>query len=396
MVYTGLLIGMPIRYFYRALNFGELTTLYQVADIALITPLRDGMNLVAKEFVASKEKSKNGVLILSEMAGASNELTEALIVNPQDLNSIVEALKTALEMNEKEQRWRLESMQTKLKKYSVRLWASSFIDEQINLMAKQEHHHTNRLNNGAQLELLEAYQNAKQRLIVLDYDGTLMDFRPDPQSVIPDEALLSTLRKLANSQGNKLVVNSGRDKTTLNKWLAPLGIDMAAEHGVWIKKGERWRKNPGLAVAWKEQVRPVLDNLVERTPGSFVEEKDFSIAWHYRRTDKDLGEKRVREFRDVLLYLTANLDLQVLEGNKVVEIKNAGVNKGKATLNWLNEKNWDFIMAIGDDHTDEDTFRVMPPEAYTIKVGIQKSEARYNLISVGEVRSFLDAIADLK
>ena len=105
-----------------------------------------------------------------------------------------------------------------------------------------------------------------------------------------------------------------------------------------------------------------------------------------------MGEKRVREFRDVLRYLTANLDLQVLEGNKVVEIKNAGVNKGKAILNWLNEDDYDFILAIGDDHTDEDTFRAMPETAYTIKVGLAKTDARYNLLSVEQVRELLEQI----
>ena len=97
----------------------------------------------------------------------------------------------------------------------------------------------------------------------------------------------------------------------------------------------------------------------------------------------------MREFRDVLLYLTANLDLQVLEGNKVVEIKNAGVNKGKASLNWLNEGPYDFILAIGDDHTDEDIFAVLPIDAFSIKVGLEQTKARFNLTSVEEVRGLL-------
>ena len=177
----------------------------------------------------------------------------------------------------------------------------------------------------------------------------------------------------------------------MNRWLGPLKMDMAAEHGVWIKKGQNWEKDKGLAVAWKQEIRPVLENLVERTPGSFIEEKDYSIAWHYRRIDKELGAKRVREFRDVLRYLTANLDLQVLEGNKVVEIKNAGVNKGKATMRWLNEEDWDFILALGDDRTDEDTFKVLPDTAYTIKVGLESTNARFNLLSVEEVRQLLTA-----
>ena len=380
---------MPIHYFYRSLAFGELTTLYKVADIAMITPLRDGMNLVAKEYVASKEDSKRGVLILSEMAGAANELTDALIINPQDFNDISQALKEALEMSPEEQAGRLEKMQAKLKKYNVRHWANTFIKDQTYLMEEQKKRHTNRLSESDRENLLRAYREADQRLLILDYDGTLMDFHTDPQAVVPDEELLDMIEKLAAKDGNRVLVNSGRDKGTLEKWLGQLDLDLAAEHGVWLKRNDEWKVNKGLASDWKPQVRDLLEDLVERTPGSFIEEKDYSLAWHYRRIDKDLGEKRVREFRDVLRYLTANLDLQVLEGNKVVEIKNAGVNKGKATLNWVEEKDWDFIMAIGDDHTDEDTFKSLPEEAFTIKVGLQKSAADYSLLSIEEVRQLL-------
>ena len=383
---------VPIQYFYRSLDFGALTTLYKEADIALITPLRDGMNLVAKEFIASKEESKKGVLILSEMAGASNELTDALTVNPQDRQNITAALRKALTMDETEQRRRLEIMQGKLKKYNVRHWAATFLDEQMKLMNTQNEKMVNKhLAKPIVNDILEEYKTAKKRLIILDYDGTLMDFQTDPQAVVPDDGLITLLKGIAAHEGTKLVVNSGRDKNTLEEWLGRLGLDMAAEHGVWMKKDGEWKNSPGLSVRWKDNIRQVLNNMVERTPGSFIEEKDFSIAWHYRSIDKDLGEMRIREFRDVLLYLTANDDLQVLEGNKVVEVKNAGVNKGKATMNWLAEKDWDFIMALGDDHTDEDIFKALPNNAHTIKIGLDKSSARYHLISVKEVREFLSA-----
>ena len=379
----------PIQYFYRSLGFPDLIALYKTADIALITPLRDGMNLVAKEYIASKEESKKGVLILSEMAGAANELVDALIVNPQDTKDISLALLKAMEMNENEQRWRIENMQQKLKKNNVRSWATHFLKEQQKLMKAQKHQNINRLSEEQLQEMISSYRAAKNCLIILDYDGTLMQFQNDPQAVVPDEELIHILEQLTARSENKVLINSGRDKQTMQKWLGPLDLDMAAEHGVWTKRGNKWKKDTGLAIAWKKDIRPVLENLVERTPGSFIEEKDYSIAWHYRRIDKDLGEKRVREFRDVLRYLTANLDLQVLEGNKVVEIKNAGVNKGKATMYWLNETKWDFILALGDDRTDEDTFKVLPGTAYTIKVGLESTNARFNLLSVEEVRDFL-------
>lgn len=386
---------MPIRYFYRSLDFSELITLYEVADIAMITPLRDGMNLVAKEYIASKEESKKGVLILSEMAGSASELTEAIIVNPQDTSDMAVALKQALEMNAKEQRWRLELMQAKLKKYDIKRWAVSFMEELTKFKRRVKHRNTKQLSLKKRQEVFKNYQMAKSCLLMLDYDGTLMDFQTEPEAVIPDEDLKQILLILSQREGNHLVINSGRDQPFMKKWIEPMGIDMAAEHGVWVKKDNIWNRGTGLASAWKNDIRPVLEDLVERTPGSFIEEKEFSIAWHYRRIDKDLGEKRVREFRDVLLYLTANLDLQVLEGNKVVEIKNAGVNKGKAALNWINDREWDFILAIGDDHTDEDTFKAMPDNAYTIKVGLTNSAARYHLLSVQEVRDLLLELSHL-
>lgn len=379
----------PIRYFYRSLNFEELTTLYKEAAIAMITPLRDGMNLVAKEYVASKEDSKKGVIILSEMAGSFSEMSEAIIVNPNDQNDIVEALRQAIEMNEKEQRWRLETMQKKLKKYTVQHWANTFMSEQKRLMEEQKKQRVYRLDGQKRKEVLDHYKKAGNKMIILDYDGTLMNFKSDPQAVVPEPEVLDILKKLHDKKGNKVILSSGRDRQTLEKWLGHLDIDMAAEHGVWVKKQGQWQVNPNLGAAWKPEVKEVLEDIVERTPGSFIEEKDYSLAWHYRLIDKELGAKRVREFRDVLRYLTANLDLQVLEGNKVVEIKNAGVNKGKAAMQWMNDNNWDFYLAIGDDHTDEDIFEALPKEAYTVKVGLDRTSARFNLTSVEEVRKFL-------
>jgi trehalose 6-phosphate synthase/phosphatase len=181
----------------------------------------------------------------------------------------------------------------------------------------------------------------------------------------------------------------------MQEWLGDLNLDMAAEHGVWLKDSKNWRRTPGLSNDWKQDVRTALENIVERTPGSFIEEKEFSIAWHYRQIDKDLGEKRIREFRDVLLYLTANTELHVLEGNKVVEVKHAGVTKGKATLNWLQMADWDFILAIGDDKTDEDMFRVLPLNAFSVKIGMENSEAKYHLANTLEVRDFLSQLSNL-
>ena len=382
----------PIKYFYRSLSFGALNALYQRADVALITPLRDGMNLVAKEYIASKERDACGVLILSEMAGAANELTDAITVNPQDGEEVVEALDRALSMPKEEQEERLHKMQERLRKYNVSNWAEAFMKDLKRPTMKTEATAANRVNENVMSEMIADYTKASKRLLMLDYDGTLMGFKTDPQAVAPDAELMELLRVLAKAEGNTLIVNSGRDHETLERWVGGLGIDMAAEHGVWRRRGGEWSQAPGMTNAWKQRVMEVLDDMVERTPGSFVEEKEYSLAWHYRKADKDLGAKRVREFREVLSYLTSNLDLQVLEGHKVVEIKNAGVNKGKAAATWIDGANFDFAITIGDDHTDEDTFKAMPEGAYTIKVGKGSTSARFQVDSVQEVRKLLQRL----
>lgn len=385
----------PIRYYYRSFPFDSLSAMYRAAHIGLITPLRDGMNLVAKEYVASKQDNLPGVLILSEMAGAASELTEAVIINPNDLNNIQEALMKALSMPHADQRTALEEMQRRLKRYNIKHWADNFIRQQMETKRAQQARQTKLLNAERHQVLLQQFQQAPRRLLLLDYDGTLVGFKPQPGDAKPDPALIETLQRLHAQENTTTVIISGRDRYTLEEWFHYLGIEMVSEHGVWLWRENGWHLNEGVIGTWKPAVRPILENLVERTPGSFIEEKDYTLAWHYRMIDNELGANRVREIRDELIYLTANHNLQVLEGNKVVEIRNAGVNKGKAANLWLNREEWDFILAMGDDHTDEDTFRAVPDTAYTVKVGLaEKTRARFMVRSVEEARKLLHDLSE--
>lgn len=385
---------IPIRYYYRSFPFASLSAMYKAAHIALITPLRDGMNLVAKEFIASKQGDHAGVLIISEMAGAANELAEAIIINPNDSNDIESALIEALEMPFEEQRRRLEDMQKRLERYDVKHWANNFIRQQMETKKFQEDRETKLLNTTRREKMVEDYRSASSRLIFLDYDGTLVGFHPDPKAVAPDENLIATLKRFKAQENTHIVIISGRDRYTLEEWLGDIGIEIVSEHGVWLWDGEKWNLNESVMDNWKPAVMPILENLVERTPGSFIEEKDYTLAWHYRKIDNDLGANRVREIRDELIYLIANHNLQVLEGNKVVEVRNAGINKGKAAGRWLKRQDWGFTFAIGDDHTDEDTFRAMPQDAYTIKVGLNRTDARFKVRSVEEAREVLDLLSN--
>ncbi len=383
---------MPVWYLYRFLSFQSLSALYNIANVALITPIRDGMNLIAKEFIAAKHKAK-GVIILSEMAGAAKEFGEAIIVNPNNKEKVAKALKYALTMPEEEQIEKNQTMQERLQRYDIVRWASDFMDRLSYVKTIQNKLYARRLSDKTKKELVKDYLKSKKRLILLDYDGTLIPFVETPNKAKPDEAIIKLLKRLTRQKNNEVVLVSGRDKEILNKWFVKLNLSLIAEHGVWIKeKKKKWKTIKPLQSTWKEEIRPILLLYVDRTPGSFLEEKDFSLVWHYRKTSPDLAAVRVSELRDTLTQLTENLNLGVLEGNKVIEIKNPTINKGEAISNWIMKEDYDFILAIGDDLTDEDMFAILPETAYSIKVGLHPSQARFNLDSVDDVRLLISEL----
>lgn len=377
----------PIQYFYRSLPMDELAGLYRLADVALVTPMRDGMNLVAKEFVASRVH-QNGVLILSEQAGAARELADAIILNPTDTARLAQAMHEALTMPEEEQSQRIGAMQALVRRYSVQHWTALFMNRLAYTKLKQETMATTLLNDGDFEQMRAAWEPAASRLLLLDYDGTLMPFNPNPQRVRPDAALLQLLTDLAADPRNRVVIISGRDRRTLQDWLGHLRLDFIAEHGVWLRAHTHdWSLAQPLRADWKQELRPILDIYVRRTAGSFIEEKDYSLVWHYRRADPSLGVERARELVAHLSFLAAGAGLQVMEGNKVIEIKNAGISKGTAAARWLRDYCPEFILAMGDDRTDEDTFSEMPASAWTVKIGgSPRSRARFYLPDPAEAR----------
>ncbi|WXG40004.1 MAG: trehalose-phosphatase [Candidatus Freyarchaeum deiterrae] len=239
-------------------------------------------------------------------------------------------------------------------------------------------------------KLIDDYLKSCKRLILLDYDGTLIPFASKPKEAKPDIELIKLLRVLTREPRNEVIIISGRGKGTLDMWLDRFDVGLTAEHGAWVKdKGCTWEIIKPLRNDWKKELRPILESCADKTPGSFVEEKEFSLAWHYRMADTELSATNGRDLKDALLKLVASLDLGVLEGNKIIEVKNAGIDKGIAASHWLSKEKWDFILAIGDDMTDEDTFAALPESAYTIKVGSGSSKARFNLNSAMDVRSLL-------
>ncbi|MDF2874700.1 MAG: hypothetical protein K0R22_1383 [Sporomusa sp.] len=388
----GTLRWVPVVYQYRYLPLSPLVALYSASDIALVTPLRDGMNLVAKEYVASKADNQ-GVLILSEMAGAAKELDQAIMVNPNSIEEIAGTIQEALEMPAEEQQRRNKSMQVLLAKYDVIRWADLFIKQLLGMRESERKAAAKIVAGQLRNTILREYKMARKRLILLDYDGTLVPFANDPLLAVPDDCLLENLQSLVTSEQNDVVIVSGRGRDTLQEWLGHIPLHMIAEHGAWRKKKSgNWEKIIDMPPDWRSQVLPIFQFYVDLLPGSFIEEKDCSIVWHYRRVEKEIADFRANELKWELINFTLHTDLQVLEGNRILEIKHKLSNKGAAIKPWLDQADYDFILAAGDDKTDEDLFAILPAEACSIKVGMGETKAKY---IVHSQEDFCGLLADL-
>ena len=386
----------PVIYFYRSMPFENLIELYSSSDIALLTPLRDGMNLVAKEFIASKVNS-SGVLILSEMAGASKELGEALLVNPNNIPSTAEAIYQALIMPEEEKERTLHLMQKRLKRYDVYKWAEEFVLSLSNAIEKQSDYHARKISPTLRTNIFSEFTKESSRLIFLDYDGTLQRFFDNPQAAKPDEELYAILDAVAAHKNTQLVLVSGRDKDTFERWFGNRNYVLIAEHGAWKKEvNGSWKQRKPVNSKWKKSILPVLESFVDKTPGSLIEEKTYSLTWHYRKADIELGVLRALELVHTVSSLIENKDLEILEGKKVVEVKVSGINKGIAASEFLFDHPASFVMAIGDDWTDEYLFKALPKTAQTVKVGTENSAAKYFLSNYQDVRTLLKDMMHIK
>lgn len=390
----GTATSVPIHYLYRAISRAELVALYRAADVMLVTPLRDGMNLVAKEFIASRI-DEQGVLILSEFAGAASEMAEALQVNPYDLDRVAQMIKEALTMPDDERRARMRALQRRVRGYDVHRWANTFIDE----LASSDTGTTQIAESVSSPEeiagVLRSLRSAHRVLLLLDYDGTLVPFANTPELAAPDADLKKLLRALAERAGTSVHVLSGRTRETLDHWLGDLPIGLHAEHGFWSRLDPtlEWKPLIHTPLEWKQKVSPLLEQFTAATPGSLVEEKTAGLAWHYRMADPDFGEIHARELRRRLEKEISELPIEILLGDKVIEIRAQGINKGLVAtrlISTLSEPT--IILALGDDRTDEDLFAAIGEGGLSVHVGPGSSRAAYRVANTTAARSLLSGL----
>ena len=388
----------PVVYINRAIEREELVALYKLADVCWIGPLRDGMNLVSKEYVACKADG-GGVLVLSEFAGAAAEMGEALLINPFDEERTAAVVARALTLDEQERRDRMRALHGRVVRNDVFHWGDRFLAALEEAASARGRYADTQPRRVRISEIQEAYLRASRRLLILDYDGTVVPFADFPQQAAPPPTVLKMLASLAADSSNCVALTSGRRIRDMDQWFGRVeGLWLIAEHGAEFKQpgSSSWESLRSPAKAdWKASVMPILEHFVDRTPGSFVEEKDYSLVWHHRLAEPEFGVWLANELVSMLEAMLAETELRATRGANIVEVKPVWANKGEAFTRLQEaQPHADFLFAVGDDRTDEDLFERMPDGAWTVHVGPGSTGAAFVAPDFESVRRLLGILAE--
>ncbi len=394
-------LGMtPVEYLHRQYDLDELAAVYRSADVGIVLPARDGMNLVAHELVLCQSETleddvEPGVLLLSEFAGAAHSLTGGLLANPWDIRGVADLLEVALAMDADERRTRMSSMRARVLDMDCAKWAKRFLGAaEAGLEEERRRDEVARIELSHTTDLVDRARLAKRRVILLDYDGTLREFTARPHEAVPSSDLRALLLALAGLPATDVHVVSGRDRRTLGAWLGELPLSLCAEHGYAVRPvgGDRWVTRVDLDLRWIERADPILRAVAAEVDGSEVELKLGGIAWHHRRVEPTYGSWRARELRLHLAEQFANDPVEILTGHQVVELRAGGIDKGRYVRALDLEDA--FVLAMGDDRTDFDMYAALPDHAIAIHVGVAGRHNRYRVDSPAEVRALLGALLD--
>ncbi|MEM9021406.1 MAG: bifunctional alpha,alpha-trehalose-phosphate synthase (UDP-forming)/trehalose-phosphatase [Planctomycetota bacterium] len=384
--------NIPVHFINRGVKFDELCALYALADVAMVTPLIDGMNLVAKEYIACQEDCR-GVLILSEFAGAAQELFNAVHVNPYDIDGMAWAVGEALAMDAEKKRQLMQPMRERVTKNDSKHWARQFVRALEAATTAAPRDQVMPLDDSALKPFAPSDGN---KALFLDYDGTLRGFVNDPAKAVPEPELLEVLGVLNQREDLDLFIVSGRDGDFLDKHLGHFGFTLVGEHGYQYRRpGEDWHLlNAHADLGWMPTVREVLDLYALSTPGTHVEQKRSAIVWHYRAADPEFGQWKANELIGHLKDAIANMPASIAHGKMIVEVSSQQLNKGMAVERFTDAADYRAVLCIGDDLTDETMFRHRQTGAVTIKVGPGTTDAEYRVKGTKQVLQMLQTIAE--
>jgi trehalose 6-phosphate synthase/phosphatase len=390
----------PVEYLHRSISLQELVALYRRADVMMVTPLRDGMNLVAQEYVLCQSApeppgGRHGTLLLSEFAGAAQVLPGALLVNPWDAGDLAGRLLQALALDSAERTRRLDLMADRVVQLESRAWARGFLARLERFATGPKPHFPERLDDAGIGRIARRLHGARRRTFLLDYDGTLRELVPHPSLAAPTTELRDVLLRLATLPRTDVHVVSGRTRESLDAWLGDLPVHLCAEHGAFAREPHGvWRSIVDIDLSWLEAAEELLRRTCEDVPGSVVERKETSVAWHYREAEPEYGQWRAHELLAALGQALSGLPAEVITGHRVIEIRARGVNKGlyMRHLGSTSAPGW-AILAAGDDLTDDDLFDALPDGSIAVHVGPPRPRGRN---STGHTRYTVDTPAALR
>ena len=400
----------PVEYLHRDLTKPGLVALYRRADVMMVTPLRDGMNLVAHEFVFCQSEPGlpgrwRGSLLLSELAGAAQVLPGATLVNPWNVDGVVERLGTAIELDQPERRKRLETMAKRVEALDCRKWADGFLTRLGRFSHQDRRRKPPPEVEGEVLErLLRRFTRARARTVLLDYDGTLRELELHPDLAVPTPEIRSVLRDLSALPATDVHIVSGRRRTNLERWFGTLPIHLCAEHGYIARApGEEWRTLLELDLTWMRPIERLLRRVANDVPGAHVERKACSVAWHYREAEPEYGSWRAHELLNDLGQHLAGAPAEILQGHRVIEVRARGVDKGVYVRDVFpdGKESTRFVIGLGDDRTDHDLLDALPSGSVAGHVGGLLPSARseggprehVHVVGPGEVRALLRELA---
>ncbi|MCJ1352593.1 MAG: threalose-6-phosphate phosphatase [Icmadophila ericetorum] len=391
----------PVFHFPQYLSRDEYFALLRVADVGLITSVRDGMNTTSLEYVVC-QKDGHGPVILSEFSGTAGSLTSAIHINPWDLGGVAAAINNALTMPPSKKLNQHSKMYKHVITNTAQLWTKNYLRRLLmNLTSFDQSQATPVLDKA---KLLTQYRKAKKRLFMFDYDGTLTPIVKDPQEAIPTDRVIRTVKTLASDPRNAVWIISGRDQAFLNEWMGHIPeLGLSAEHGSFIRQpgSDDWENlTEKTDMGWQADVMKIFQHYTERTQGSFIERKRIALTWHFRRADPEYGAFQARECKKHLENTVAKKwDVEVMNGKANLEVRPTFVNKGEIAKRLVNEygvgdgKAPEFVLCLGDDFTDEDMFRALrasklhSDHVFSVTVGASSKQtlASYHLLEPSDV-----------
>jgi len=395
----------PVRHFPQYLSREEYFALLRLADIGLITSVRDGMNTTSMEYVIC-QKDNHGPLILSEFSGTSGSLTGAMHINPWDLGGVADAINDALQLDDKQLKIKHTTLYNHVVSNNVQAWTNNFLKKLMtNLSSFDQSFATPALDRA---KLLFQYRQAKKRLFMFDYDGTLTPIVKDPQAAIPSDRVIRTLKTLASDPNNSVWIISGRDQAFLDEWMGHITeLGLSAEHGSFMRnpRSEDWENlTEKEDMSWQAEVIDVFQHYTDKTQGSFIERKKIALTWHYRRADPEYGAFQARECQKHLESTVAKkYDVEVMTGKANLEVRPRFVNKGEIAKRLVleyGEQPPELVLCLGDDFTDEDMFRSLrqsklPTEhVFSVTVGASSKQtlASWHLVEPTDVISCISLL----